>query len=83
MGHLTFMPPETAFYQPTTVSGLGANEGTSAFEIPTGAFSYNGNLYMFYTVTILSILGLQYDPNQDPNFPITYCLDVTSSACNQ
>jgi hypothetical protein len=25
---------------------------------------------MFYTLTVLSVLGLQYDPSQDPNFPI-------------
>ena len=79
----TSPPPETALYQPTTISGLGANEGTSTFEVPTGAFGYNGNLYMFYTVTVLSDLGLQYDPNQDPNFPITSILAKSTTTSDE
>lgn len=67
-------PPRTAPYQPTTITGLGPNEATGLLEVPTGGFSLNNNLYMFYTVTVLSDLGFQYDPNNPPNFPITSIL---------
>ena len=76
-------PPQTALYEPTTISGLGPNEGTGLLEVPTGAFSYNNNLYMFYTVTILSDLGLQYDPNQGPNFSITSILAKSTTTSDQ
>jgi len=76
-------PPQTALFQPITISGLGPNEDTGFFEVPTGAFNYNNNLYMFYTVTVLSDLGLQYDPNRNPNYPITSILAKSTTTSNQ
>lgn len=36
----------------TSISGLKASEGLGPFRTPSGAFDYNGNLYMFYVVNI-------------------------------
>lgn len=74
---------QTAAFQPITIAGLGPNEGTGLLEVPTGAFSYNNRLYMFHTVTVLSDLGFQFDPNHPPNFPITSILAKSTTTSEQ
>ena len=36
----------------TMISGLQSGEGLGPFRTPSGAFDYNGSLYMFYVVEI-------------------------------
>lgn len=44
-------PSEHAFMA-THISGLQSGEGLGPFRTPSGAFDYNGSLYMFYVVNI-------------------------------
>ena len=55
--------PADHIFQSTTISGLTSPEGTGADETPSGAFDYNGYLYMFY------IVQAQIPPNP-PHFAL-------------
>ena len=44
--------PTGHIFQTTTISGLTSSEGIGPDETPSGAFDYNGYLYMFYIVQV-------------------------------
>ena len=56
-------------FQTTTISGLTSSEGVGPDETPSGAFDYNGYLYMFYIVQVQRPpnpphFALESDPRQ-------------------
>ena len=79
-------PAEHAFMA-TTISGLQSGEGLGDFRTPSGAFDYNGSLYMLYVTKIqegkphLALQSImakadqphtQWGPNRPPTFHRLY-----------
>ncbi len=44
--------PTDHIFMATAISGLQPGEGLGPYKVPTGAFDYDGSLYMFYVVEI-------------------------------
>jgi hypothetical protein len=46
------IPPGDAGFMPTTIRDLKNDEATGPYETPSGAFDYDGRIYMFYVVKV-------------------------------